>query len=475
MNFSIVRIDSGEWDVRSPDGKSLGLFVTRNDAMRELARQFQATYAMIAAGAPQGRRFEASFQEGERTVDNRIIDSQATNFKRVPPLPWMWTNENSYGHEGSVVVGVIDTLNRDGDTIVLQGAFDISTEGTEAERMVDDGVMTRWSPDIADASSMIEVLEEDEDGWPTIVLEHLTDGTLIGGTQVPFPALDSASIKLIAAASEEQPAEGDQPTEAPAETPEPEAQAASGKPELQLVAGGAPVKPPAEWFDDPQLEEATALTITEEGRIFGHLAAWGTCHIGREDVCVTPPNSNMNYAYFRTGAIETDDGQIIPTGVITLGTSHAPITRGVDAAAAAEHYDNTGTGVADAAAGEDGVGIWIAGALRPDVSDEQKRILMASALSGDWRTVGGSLELVAALAVNVPGFPIERTSTMVAGGVCEAMVAAGVSPIVRATQDDSVAAHLDRIDAQLAMLTTVVRPLSSTAIDWLHARVHAKS
>src|SRR5699024_6608649 len=27
-------------------------------------------------------------------------------------------------------------------------------------------------------------------------------------------------------------------------------------------------------------------------------------------------------------------------------------------------------------------------------------------LSGDWRTIGGNLELVAALAVNTPGFPI---------------------------------------------------------------------
>jgi hypothetical protein len=60
---------------------------------------------------------------------------------------------------------------------------------------------------------------------------------------------------------------------------------------------------------------------------------------------------------------------------------------------------------ADVTAGEDDFGIWVAGALRPGLRAEDVRALMASDVSGDWRRIGGSLELVAVLAVNVPGFP----------------------------------------------------------------------
>src|SRR5690606_24927528 len=54
----------------------------------------------------------------------------------------------------------------------------------------------------------------------------------------------------------------------------------------------------------------------------------------------------------------------------------------------------------------DAHGIWVAGLLRPGLSDEQVTALQASALSGDWRRTAHGLEMVAALAVPVPGFPI---------------------------------------------------------------------
>jgi hypothetical protein len=44
------------------------------------------------------------------------------------------------------------------------------------------------------------------------------------------------------------------------------------------------------------------------------------------------------------------------------------------------------------------------------------RLLRGSTLSGDWRGVDGNLELIALLAVNVPGFPVPRTRALVASG-----------------------------------------------------------
>ena len=174
-----------------------------------------------------------------------------------------------------------------------------------------------------------------------------------------------------------------------------------------IIASGhpieAPVVPPAEWFSNPELTGPTPLTVTDEGRIFGHLAVWGQCHIGHTNKCVEPPASITNYAHFLTGEILCEDGSRFPVGQITMNGNHAPHSLGAQATSA--HYDNTALAAADVTAGEDSFGIWVSGAIRPDLHPNQIRGLMASDVSGDWRRIGGNLELVAVLAVNVPGFP----------------------------------------------------------------------
>jgi hypothetical protein len=193
---------------------------------------------------------------------------------------------------------------------------------------------------------------------------------------------------------------------------------------------------PAYYFADPQLDGPTPLTVDDDGHVFGHLATWGTCHIGFAGQCVTPPHSTSDYAYFATGAVrvrDADGGELHTQAVghITLGTGHASMS--LAAKPAAEHYDNTGSVVADIAAGEDAHGIWIAGRARPGIDVEQLR---ASALSGDWRKINGRLELVAALGVNVPGFPIPRAR--VASGEQVALVAAGAVTSVHANTSGAV-------------------------------------
>lgn len=202
---------------------------------------------------------------------------------------------------------------------------------------------------------------------------------------------------------------------------------ASGLPIMSLVAAGVTTKPSAA-FKDPGLTEPTTTTIEEiDGgmlRIFGHLAAWGVCHIGIQDTCTTAPHSSIDYAMFRTGTVNTDEGRIA-VGQITMGTGHAGLK--VNARNAVAHYDNTGTAVADVVVGEDAHGIWFSGLVRASATQEQIDALQASALSGDWRRNGTGLELVAALAVNVPGFPIPRTSLAASGEMGqESLVAAGV-------------------------------------------------
>jgi hypothetical protein len=205
----------------------------------------------------------------------------------------------------------------------------------------------------------------------------------------------------------------------PGRAPTEQALEGEAAPAISLVASGGHCAP-SEWFTDPRLDALTPLTITEDGRVFGHLAGWSTCHIGYEDVCVAPPHSESDYAYFRTGEVLTDRGPVA-VGNITLGGGHAAASLRPKAALA--HYDSTSAAVCDVAAGEDEHGIWLAGWVRPGVSDETVAALRASGPSGDWRRIGGSMELIAALAVNVQGFPVPRVG--VAAGLQTALVAAG--------------------------------------------------
>jgi hypothetical protein len=195
---------------------------------------------------------------------------------------------------------------------------------------------------------------------------------------------------------------------------------------LELVAAAlAPVKPPLAWFDDPGLAEPTPLTVTADGRVYGHAALWSSCHTGFSGRCVNPPRSMTGYGHFHLGAIETDDGDLLPVGRITLASGHAS-TVGLSEAEARAHYDDSGTVAAFVRAGEDSYGIWVAGAIRSDLPAERLRDLRANPPSGDWR--GG--EMIAVHCVPTPGFQVPRSEVrLAASGAPLALVAStGLMP-----------------------------------------------
>lgn len=173
-----------------------------------------------------------------------------------------------------------------------------------------------------------------------------------------------------------------------------------------LLASVAPLAPPAAWFADPRLAKPTPLTIDDDGHIFGHLAQWKKCHVGIGNKCVMAPKTRTNYRVFRVGTVRTAEGTTVPIGKITLGTGHADAHWGI--IPSREHYDNTGWAAAVVNVGEDRHGIWINGSLTTTMTPERIAELRASSLSGDWREVDYNLELIAALAVNAPGFPVYR-------------------------------------------------------------------
>lgn len=199
-----------------------------------------------------------------------------------------------------------------------------------------------------------------------------------------------------------------------------------------LVASVAPLAPPREWFEMPEPDRVTPMTYTDDGRAYGHLAPWDQCHAGLSagafSECVTAPRSASDYSRFHLGEIATSEGDRVAVGKIVLATGHASMS--ADITSATQHYDRTGSVGAFVRARNGQHGIWASGAVRSDLSGEHLRDLRANPVSGDWRSYNGTLELVAALAVPVPGFPISRAqlSLSASGEITSLILTEGDEP-----------------------------------------------
>lgn len=399
-------------------------------------------------------RMPIAVVEGVETGDLREIDAEALTWREFP-RPVMVLTSTTQGHDEAELVGRIDSAERvDASAMVDprtgepygEGAYAIQLEGVLtneelADRTVDligGGFLRSVSVDMSDVTEVYDLVDvdgnvidadtADEDTLMNARLkQRIVAGRIMGVTILPFEAFEVAYIEMVDDEGNVGPATkpGDGTAKRPAESIR-----ASAPPNPRrclpcetgtLTAAAAPVEPPRAWFERMETDGYDRrIFVTDEGRVYGYVAPWGVCHIGIQGECIEAPKSNINYALFTTASVKTAEGDIIPTGRLTLGTGHAGIR--AKAVAAVEHYDNTGTAVADVVVGEDEFGIWFSGALRPDVTPERIRTLRGSQLSGDWRPWGGNTELAAALCVNTGGFPVVQQ--LVASGRRVALVAA---------------------------------------------------
>lgn len=388
------------------------------------------------------------------TGDGRILATPPDGVRfREGTLPIMWQRETGMGHDGSVIAARVDRAwveEVSGRSVVMgEGPFDLGGEdGREAARLLHEGFLTGLSidPDEVTVEWVLQDrqgqrvdpagMDEDEvwDGLESGELTEvmvMTDWRLMGATLTPFPAFDEARIEPI---YDYEPAAG--------------AMAASGEPFTGRVS--EVVTPhPAEHYTDPELDRLTPLTVTDDGRVVGHIAGFSECHLSYgEDVCVTAPRSPSGYAYFHLGEVRLDTGDTLAVGKLTLGGGHADPSLGYRAAI--EHYDDVATAIAAVRAGEDAYGVWVSGHLLAGVTPEQVERFMLCPPSGDWRRIGGQLELVAACSVNVPGFPNVRAASGQAGQL--SLVAAGARQVRRAARRPRPSATVDtrRLAAEVA-------------------------
>ena len=381
---------------------------------------------------PSGARFHIpmAVPEGVPSGDERMFEKDSITVRDLP-LPLRWQIISDEGHKGSVVVGRIDSIERvEGGWGNARGVFDVGAYGREAERLVRGGFLRGVSVDVDkfEASSAKEDGEDEFSDKDEIKNQkiRIKSARLMGITVVALPAFQEATILI-----EEEPALYDEEDDVVRDGIYEERLDEYDDELAALAASAAPVVPPKEWFKNPKLDGMTPLTVEDDGRVFGHIAAWSTDHIGLPRG-TKPPRSASQYAYFRTGVLRTTEGDV-QVGQLTLAGGHASMS--FSAKEAVEHYDNTASAVADVIAGEDEFGIYVAGALRPEVTPRQVRAFRASAPSGDWRPIGNKLELVAVCAVNVPGFPIPRAILASAGGQVTALVAAGAAPLAELRED----------------------------------------
>ena len=449
------------------------------------------------------------------TSDGRLIVAGALTARDLP-LPFMLQTVTAPGHDGAELAGRITALDLLTLTAVVE--LDDSDAGERAVAALRGGSIG-VSIDIADIRSDVEVTETDEEGNPTAVQETMTQGEIMGATGTPFPAFAGARLTEVvdAVPTEAEPVEpeneaeveetmalaDEMPMEPEVEAPElnpvvsesepttepiepgavlqllvdeegePSAVLVSAEGELVLTAAGAPLAAPASFFTRPaELDEGPvqSINITPEGRIFGYVALWGTCHVGFQDRCITPPTSMSSYQHFQLGTYQVAEGYEIPVGLVTMDTRHYDDGRELYATAAETraHYDNSGLQAAAVVTGEDERGIWYSGALYSHLTEADVQRLRNTRISGDWRKVAGSLELVAALAVNMPGFPVphlgvshdRQVSLVAAGAVRDPQpesttdeLAAAVRELAREQRLARLRAERAELDARFARLT----------------------
>lgn len=325
---------------------------------------------------------------GSPTSDRRMLAADIDLSFRAFPLPLMWCKQSKEGHADSYTIGVIESARIDGDKVLASGYLLNTPEADEAAYQNSHGVS---NPSVDLAAAEYTYVDDDgipvEDVWDYMETAEkmpvlmITKAELIGTTLVSTPAFDTR-LSL---------------------NPDRESR------DIALVASAAEEFRPRVYerrlFDNPALSGPTLPTMDDDGRIYGHLAVFGQCHRSIQTECVMVPRSPSGYAHFHTSpAVRLDSGEQLPVGRLTVGTGHADPRLGP--APAAAHYDNTGACFALVRVGEDRHGIWFSGVAAPWATAEQIEQGLSSPLSGDWRNFGQGLDLVAALAVNTPGFSV---------------------------------------------------------------------
>lgn len=371
-------------------------------------------FGAVTADA-SGTPFEGVIaMEGESTGDGRFIEPGALTWDEGPwPLVF---DLHEMDHSGATVGTINSIERREGGVIWGAGNLSASADPTT------QAMVTRCEELFSEGAVNVSISLDGMDGpdEPNADGDQVvTAGRIRSVAVVDEGAFSGAKLGLVASLRA---------------LPDWFADPKFGGPDDDRLVWQEPERP------EEKRQLGCPLTITADGRIYGHAALWGRCHVGYPGTCVRPPKEPAAYRGFLTG--ERIEG--IPSGPLVMRTTHASLK--ASPADAAAHYDHTGHAVADVTVGPDAHGLWVAGALRPDATEADIDIIRGSALSGDWRVIGGQMRLVGLLVVNAPGFRVSRA--LAASG---AMITTGPG-CERCDEERSFEDRLAEIEKLLASL-----------------------
>lgn len=546
-----IRQNGDTWEVLGPDGEVLsgGSFDSYGPALAFLGEHLAAAH--LAAEGEAAEQSEAGLLPdvwedvngicmSAETGDGRDFSRCAWDWRdpNVSTLPLMLQTTTEMGHFGAVLAGFMVELH-DNVTPHASGRFYDSEAGRAARDMLLGGRKFGVSVDPGHVEAEWECLEEDEDGWCVNDKITFLAYTIIGLTLTPFPGFAEAAIQLqgetAMAASSDLPAAFADPTivttyadlRAGANGTVP----AAPRRELSI-----PVAPPAAWFHVPEPQHgqsgmvetygmpvqellveqadgsvAVPLTILDSGQFYGHLAVRGNPHTGFPGKNIQVPVSRRAYVDWHMGYCVTAEGERVPAGTGVFGCEHAPLRDAhgavIGAGPTRDFYAHSGASFGQMRVTEGEMAPWVCGALLPDITEPQLRLLRALRLSGDWRQVAGELELIGVLAVPVPGFRVAREVLTASGlaqipevhaasfdvnGETQALVAASPVRRCRTCQEQAALvasgglpvpppdgrqgqaelfARLESMERTLSLIARRTRPLVATARDDLARRI----
>jgi hypothetical protein len=169
---------------------------------------------------------------------------------------------------------------------------------------------------------------------------------------------------------------------------------------------------PAGHFEqwDTSGRDYTPLTVTADGRMFGHLAGASCFRDGDMSRCERyPGDPDPRLRNFHTWTTTLDNGETIRTGAITAAANHADVRR-MSLEQARAYHENTSTVVARVRAWEDERGrLAVAGSMVPGLPESMMGQVAGAPVSVErypTRETGGRNTLTAAHLVVTPAWPV---------------------------------------------------------------------
>lgn len=174
----------------------------------------------------------------------------------------------------------------------------------------------------------------------------------------------------------------------------------------------------ASHFERWEATERQPIRI-EDGRIWGHVTADGTCMRGLNE-CRLIPESNLIAGFHVGSPVELDDGTEIRTGPMTFGGLHLDRRLSLADARRARHEDSSNVVARVIAWPDPPYGIAVTGSLVPGLPERTVAQMQSAGWSVEmWRSPqSGLYELLSVHSVPTPASPIAASADCGCDGSC---------------------------------------------------------